>query len=638
MRLLGCGLILARLLNGKNGRRERPKEIDPMIWRTFLKVDKDEGGSIDAEEMVTCLEELGRGVSIKQARRLIAQCGPAINHPASKEELVDENGSCKEIDVYGFAKLMATLEIQKPSEPFLRHSILGQNKPLPYQREVRRYYTNPIVVWSVASIIIANFIFNILEKEYDQDLQRPKYTSLWETADFVFNLLFLAELLWNMYGYGFGRLFWKSGWNVFDFFIVAVGILLMLDLDLGELQKLKLLRAFRVFRLFKRIKSLNKIIMALLASIPGVVNVFVIVFISFCIYAILGVELFREFGRLGYYRTSEITATDPYSNVTHVVDSTTARGYTRGIEYFGVYSRAMFTLFQITTGEAWCEEVMRPLLFGLYQTRPFTVSFYFITCAILMQFVLTSVIVAVLLENFVAPPPKLLTEAEVTEIIDDVKLDSKDATQERISELKKNALGAPTMEQEAELRRLEEKLSQIDELLYGRPASRSMSPAPELEPRGDGRRSHLPERTGDVNDAIELKLALSKVLPPPASQTEVLPPPASRTLAGSFSFFPAKAAAEPTRLFSQLPPQAQLPKQAAAGTLPGQAAAAIPPVAMSSTCRTDEVAALEQHATKHALLSRRVELLQERLEKLDEKLGQLDQGLGVMLSIDTVSA
>ena len=29
--------------------------------------------------------------------------------------------------------------------------------------------------------------------------------------------------------------------------------------------------------------------------------------------------------------------------------------------------------------------------------------------------------------NFVAPPPKLLTEAEVTEIIDDVMLYSKDA-------------------------------------------------------------------------------------------------------------------------------------------------------------------------------------------------------------------
>jgi len=204
-----CGLILARLIlarlkHGKKGRRERPKEINPTIWKTFLKVDKDEGGSVDAKELVTCLKELDLGVSVKQARRLIAQCGPLINHPDSKEAIVDDEGNCGEMDVYGFATLMATLEIKKPSEPFVNHSILGQNKPLPYQREVRRYYTNPLVVWSVAGIIIANFIVNILEKEYDQDLKRPKYTSLWETADIVFNILFLAELLWNMYGYGFG--------------------------------------------------------------------------------------------------------------------------------------------------------------------------------------------------------------------------------------------------------------------------------------------------------------------------------------------------------------------------------------------------------------------------------------------------
>ena len=38
-------------LEWKEESRERPKEIDPMIWRTFLttflKVDKDEGGSIE---------------------------------------------------------------------------------------------------------------------------------------------------------------------------------------------------------------------------------------------------------------------------------------------------------------------------------------------------------------------------------------------------------------------------------------------------------------------------------------------------------------------------------------------------------------------------------------------------------------
>jgi hypothetical protein len=117
-----CGLILARLIlarlkHGKKGRRERPKEIDPTIWRAFLKVDIDEGGSVDANELVTCLEELDRGVSVKQARRLIAQCGPLINHPDSTKYHEDDQGKCKEIDVYGFAKLMATLEIKKPSEP-----------------------------------------------------------------------------------------------------------------------------------------------------------------------------------------------------------------------------------------------------------------------------------------------------------------------------------------------------------------------------------------------------------------------------------------------------------------------------------------------------------------------------------------
>ena len=412
---MGCGLILARLRNGKKGRRERPKEIDPTIWRAFLTVDIDEGGSVDANELVACLEVLGRGVSVKQARRLIAQCGPLINHPDSEKEHVDDKGKCEQIDVYGFAKLMATLEIKSPSEPFLRHSILGQNKPLPYQREVRRYYTNPIVVWSVASIILANFIVNIVEKEIDADTSHLKYASFWDGADTVFNLLFLGELLWNMYGYGFGRAFWGSGWNVFDFFIVAVGILLMLDLDLGELQKLKLLRAFRVFRLFKRIKSLNRIIMALLASIPGVANAFVILFIFFCIYAILAVELFREFGINGTYMTDDV------DSLSHVVSSITPRGYTHGIEYYGTYTRAMYTLFQVMTGDSWAEVVCRTLLFGLYQRSTLAVSFFYISFAILTQFVLSNVIVAVLLDNFVAPAPAGLKDPEVTELIEYVK-------------------------------------------------------------------------------------------------------------------------------------------------------------------------------------------------------------------------
>ena len=97
-----------------------------------------------------------------------------------------------------------------------------------------------------------------------------------------------------------------AAWNVFDTFIVTIGIILMTPIvpPGHPLAKLKLLRAFRVFRLFKRVKSLNKIIVALVKAIPGVSNAFVIMIIFFCIYAILAVELFRDFGIDGYYNTT----------------------------------------------------------------------------------------------------------------------------------------------------------------------------------------------------------------------------------------------------------------------------------------------------------------------------------------------
>ena len=44
------------------------------------------------------------------------------------------------------------------------------------------------------------------------------------------------------------------------------------------------------------------------------------------------------------------------------LSSTTARGYHHGEEYFGTFSRALYTMFQVMTGEAWSEMVARPLL------------------------------------------------------------------------------------------------------------------------------------------------------------------------------------------------------------------------------------------------------------------------------------
>merc|ERR1712137_354287 len=196
------------------------------------------------------------------------------------------------------------------------------------------------------------------------------------------------------------RKFWASGWNVFDTIIVVVGVLTMANVLRPPLDKLKLMRAFRVFRLFKRIQSLNSIIVALLKSIPGVVNAFVVMLVFYCIYAILAVELFRDFGDGGFYYTYDSRTG---SNAT--VEALSPRGYVLGIEYYGDFMRALYTLFQVMTGESWSEAVVRPLVFGLYKNDATIAGIFFVSFIILTQIVLINVVVAVLLENFVTSDP-----------------------------------------------------------------------------------------------------------------------------------------------------------------------------------------------------------------------------------------
>jgi len=388
-----------------------PEGIALDVYKAFNKIDKDHSGVIEAEEMVQCLKEFQRGVTNRQARRLIAECGPLLNE---NQGLVDSDGHCDAVDVFGFAKLKATIDVRLVREPWWNDSLRGKNKPLPYQREVRAIYTNPIVVWSVAAVIIGNFIVNILEKEYDPDPNEMKMKPLWDGFDTAFNAIFLVELLANLYGYGFGPAFWRSGWNVFDTIITGVGVILLAGVS-GPISQLKLLRAFRVFRLFKRIQSLNRIIMALLASIPGVANAFVILFIFYCIYAILAVELFRDFGINGTYMTDDLGSSR------HIVDSTTPRGYTNGIEYYGTYSRAMYTLFETMTGDSNFEALARPLTFGLYQRSAIFVSFFFVSFIILTGMVMTNVVVAVLLDKFSEPPSSIeMTDEQVTQLISSI--------------------------------------------------------------------------------------------------------------------------------------------------------------------------------------------------------------------------
>lgn len=265
---------------------------------------------------------------------------------------------------------------------------------LPYQRQAIRIYNSQILSTIFAVFIMANFVINIIEKEIDPTGET--YAEYWTAFDNFFTIVFLVELVMNMYTCGgpHRRLFWYSAWNMFDTVVVAVGIVLMSGADLGPFERLKLLRAFRVLRLGRRIKSLNKIIVSLIRCVPGVLSALALMLILFAIYAIVAVDMFRDFGNGGTYNTW-----DEYGNMTEI-SAITSRGYWYGREYYGTFSKAMFTLYQVMTGEGWAEEVVRPLLFGLYRGDALFVSVFFVSFLLLLDTVMVNVVVAVLLDKF----------------------------------------------------------------------------------------------------------------------------------------------------------------------------------------------------------------------------------------------
>lgn len=233
---------------------------------------------------------------------------------------------------------------------------------LPYQAQVLAFYSARNLQLSVAAVILGNFVTNATQSQlYPGGLVEVGYGPF-NSLELAFNSFFLVELIVNMYS-AFLWHFWKSAWNIFDLTIVLVSWIAMFDPSLPGVNVLRLFRAFRVFRLFKRVESLRRIIEGVVASLPGVGNAFVVLGILMGIWSVIGVEFFG--------------LVDP--------------------EDFGNFLRAMFTLWQVTTGDSGYSGIARPLLYdnGLVVAAPYFVSFGFVA-----SIVMTNVVIAILLDAY----------------------------------------------------------------------------------------------------------------------------------------------------------------------------------------------------------------------------------------------
>jgi len=135
-------------------------------------------------------------------------------------------------------------------------------------------------------------------------------------------LIFTAEMCLKLWVYR--HRFFSSGWNNFDFVIVAIAWLPAS----GPLAVLRALRVLRVLRLISVVPQLRVVIGALFNSLPGMASIIAVLLLVFYIASVMATSLFG--------------AAFP--------------------QWFGGVGASMYTLFQIMTLESWSMGIVRPVM------------------------------------------------------------------------------------------------------------------------------------------------------------------------------------------------------------------------------------------------------------------------------------
>ena len=134
--------------------------------------------------------------------------------------------------------------------------------------------------------------------------------------------IFVVEIVLKLVAYR-GR-FWRSGWNVFDFAVVAVALVP----GAGPFAVLRAFRVFRVLRLLTVLPQLRRVVAAFLHAIPGLGGVMAVMAVFFYVAAVLTTTLFAE--------------SFP--------------------DWFGSIGKSLYSLFQIMTLESWSMGIVRPVM------------------------------------------------------------------------------------------------------------------------------------------------------------------------------------------------------------------------------------------------------------------------------------
>jgi len=188
-----------------------------------------------------------------------------------------------------------------------------------WRLRLAEFIEQPRVQYSIVALILINAAILGLETN-------AAIMTVWGpwliAADRLCLAVFCVELTAKFVAYR--GLFWRNGWNWFDFAVIAVA----LAPGAGAWSVLRSLRVLRVLRLLTVVPQLRRVVTAFLHAIPGLVGVIAVMLIFFYTAGVLATKLFGS---------------------THP-------------EFFGTLGASLFSLFQIMTLESWSMGIVRPVM------------------------------------------------------------------------------------------------------------------------------------------------------------------------------------------------------------------------------------------------------------------------------------
>ncbi|MBX2805616.1 MAG: ion transporter [Hyphomicrobiales bacterium] len=197
--------------------------------------------------------------------------------------------------------------------------------------QLRRFFESAFWERTIVVLIVVNALAMGLETSQSAVAATG---GLLRIIDNVVITIFTIEIALRILAYG--SKFWRDGWSLFDFTIVAVALMPAT----GGFAVLRSLRIIRALRLISTVKSMRRVMGGMLAAIPSMGAVIALLALIFYVAAVMATKLYGQ----------------DYP------------------ENFGTLGDSFFSLFQVMTLEGWADNFVIPVM----EKHPYSWIFFIV--------------------------------------------------------------------------------------------------------------------------------------------------------------------------------------------------------------------------------------------------------------------